>query len=404
MNDDLQALASLVHRHSGIVVRDGQIASLRAALARVDPKLTAADVLRSPEPTHLARLVDQVAIKETFFLRHLEEVEGIDWPGKAARAAAAGRALRIWSAGCSTGEEAYSLALLAAEALGDEGPAIDVLGTDLSPSVLALAEQSLYGTRSMRLVDRRRRDRWFVADGARLRVGEKLRARVRFARHNLVHDRFPPEGEAPFDLVVCRNVLIYFDPPTAVRVTASLQQALAPGGRLLLGTVDRLLSGPPVGSPPPAGVVRQRPAARRARIEHGARIPRREATTRLLHPDSATSESPAEAAHAAFEAGSRALGAGDAATALTALRRALYLDPKRAVVALQLARAHEALDQVEAARRAYWRTLRLVDETPDSGARVYDRIAAGDVAAACRARLTVLSGPAAHARPRLIES
>jgi chemotaxis protein methyltransferase CheR len=374
MNDDLLALASLVHRHSGIVVRDGQIASLRAALARVDPELTAADVLRSPEPARLARLVDQVAIKETFFLRHIEEVEGIDWPGKAARAAAGGRALRIWSAGCSTGEEAFSLALLAAEALGDEGPAIDVLGTDLSPSVLALAEQGLYGTRSMRLVDRRRRDRWFVADGERLRVGEKLRPLVRFARHNLVHDRFPPEGEASFDLVVCRNVLIYFDAPTAVRVTASLQQALAPGGRLLLGTVDRLVSGPPVGSPPPAGVVRQRPAARRVRIEH---------------------ESAAEAAHAAFEAGSRALGTGDAAAALTALRRALYLDPKRAVVALQLARAHEALDQIEAARRAYWRALRLVDETPDSGARVYDRIAAGDVAAACRARLTVLSGSAA---------
>ena len=104
-------------------------------------------------------------------------------------------------------------------------------------------------------------------------------------------------------------------------------------------------------------------------------------------------ESPAEAAHAAFDVGSRALSAGDAAAAIHALRRALYLDPRRAVVALQLARAHEALGHAEPARRAYRRALRLVDEVPDPGPRLYDRVAAGDVAAACRARLAALPEP-----------
>ena len=239
----------------------------------------------------------------------------------------------------------------------------------------------------MRLVDRERRRRWFVADGERLRVAEELRGLVRFARHNMVQDPFPPEGEAPFDLIVCRNVLIYFDGPTVASVTDGLRTALAPGARLLLGTVDRL------GSPPPVSVA-PAPRLRAERAAPRLPVPERQAATRRL-PGSARTESPVEAAQAAFDAGSRALGAGDASTAVHALRRALYLDPRRAVVALQLARAHEALDHTEAARRGYWRALRLVDEAPEFGPGLYDGVAAGDVATACRARLAGLSEPAA---------
>jgi chemotaxis methyl-accepting protein methylase len=383
VTEDLRALAAVVQRLSGFVVRDGQLASLDAALARVDPRLTPTDLLRDPDLTGLERLVDEVAIKETFFLRHVEEMDDIDWTGKAARATAARRPLRVWSVGCSTGEEAYSLALLAAEALGNVRAPIDVLGTDLSLSALALAERGLYGTRSMRLVNRARRLRWFVADGEQLRVNPELRGLVRFARHNIVHDQFPPEGEALFDLVVCRNVLIYFDGATGARVTAALGEALAPGARLLLGTVDRL------GSPPVKDVAPEERAVPRMRVQT------RSPNTRRLNRDAGTIESPAEAAHAAFDVGSRALSAGDAVAAIHALRRALYLDPRRAVVALQLARAHEALGHAEPARRAYWRALRLVDEVPDPGPRLYDRVAAGDVAAACRARLAALPNPEA---------
>ncbi len=385
MSDDLRTLAAAVQGLSGIVVRDGQLASLRRALARVDPHLTPADLLCDPDPARLERVVEEVAIKETFFLRHLDELRDIDWPGQAVRAAAAGRRLRVWSAGCSTGEEAYSLALLAAEDLGGDRPPIDVLGTDLSASALALAERGRYGARSVRLVDRERRARWFAADGGRLRVGEELRGVVRFARHNLVHDPFPPDGEAPLDLVVCRNVLIYFDAPTAARVAAGLRGALAPGARLLLGTVDRLASAPP------AAVGRAAAAPGRAeRASPGPTVPGPAVTPPGGYLEPAARGSSAGAAHAAFEAGSRALSAGDAAAAVTALRRALYLDPRSAVVALQLARAHEALDQIEAARRGYWRALGLVGEAPDPRARLYDRVAAADVGAACRARLAVL--------------
>jgi chemotaxis protein methyltransferase CheR len=399
MTSDLRALSAVVQRMSGVVVRDGQLASLRAALARVDPRLEPADLLRDADPTHLEHLIDEVAVKETFFLRHVEELRDIDWRAKAARARAAGRPLRIWSAGCSTGEEPYTLAILAAEALGDERPPMQILGTDLSASALARAQLGLYGARSLRLVDRARRARWFVPAGERLSVGAEVRGLVRFTRHNMVADPFPPAGEAPFDLIVCRNVLIYFDAPDAARVSAGLRDALAPAARLVLGTVDQLGSA----TRPAVAPTRPRASARREPAATGGPAAARAATTRRLHPGSGASESVVEAAHAAFEAGSQALGGGDPATAVHALRRALYLDPRRAVVALQLARAHEALDDVDAARRAYRRALRLVAEAPAPGGRLYDRIGGDDVAAACRARLAVLPESADVARSRLIE-
>jgi chemotaxis protein methyltransferase CheR len=396
MNDELRELASIVHRISGIVVRDEQLSSLRSALGRVDPTLTAGDVIGNPEPARLERLIDEVAIKETFLLRHIDELEEIDWVGAATRAGTCARPVRIWSAGCSTGEEAYSLAILAAEALDGRGSAIEVFGSDLLSSVLLRAQAGIYGPRSTRLVDDRRRQRWFVPDGDSLRVGDELRGLVRFGRHNMVRESSPPQGEAPFDVVVCRNVLIYFDRPTATGVTNALTAALGPGGQLLLGTIDRLFnwSAPLSGANrPPEDLARLRRTVprepyRRLRPEPG---PPRAA----IVPGSARRASATEEADTAFETGSSALGAGDGPAAVSALRRALFLDPGRAVVALQLARAYESTGQIEAARGAYKRTLRLVGKMPDGEARLYDRVAAGDVAAACRTRLAAL--PDSHA-------
>ncbi len=367
MTGELAELAAVIKAASGVVVGAGQTASLLAALARVDPGLTPADVLSGHDPAQLERLVDEASVKETFFLRHPEELADIDWPSKAARAATGGRPLRVWSAGCSTGEEAYSLAMVATERLGGNPVQLDVLGTDLSAPVLALAERGLYGTRSTRLVGDARRARWFAPDGARLRVGSELRRSVRFARHNLVRDPVPPAGEEGFDLIVCRNVLIYFDTPTAARVAAALRRALTCEGRLLLGAVDRLEAA--------RGIV---PAPARQRV---AAVKRPPATPPAVSAGNA---------HTAFETGSRALGLGDAAAAVSALSRALSLDPQSAVVALQLARAHEAGDDVEAAREGYRQALTLIDHAPGPWARRYDLFAAGDIAATCRARLAGL--------------
>jgi len=389
VTDTLRELAAVVHRMSGIALRDVQLGSLRAALRRVDPALTPEDILQDGDPlrrrAHLDRLVDQVTVNETFFLRHGGELEDIVWADMVARAAAAGRVARVWSAACSSGEEPYSLALQAAEALDTARPAIDVFGTDISGTALGRARRGVYGTRSTRLVDRSRRKRWFTAEADGLRIGDDLRAVVRFERHNLVRDAVPPAGEMPFDLIVCRNVLFYFDEPTREVVTAALREALMPDGLLVLGTVDRLAT--PRAGTTAAQTDRLRRAAR-TRAERPAARPA--AHSRAGGHTAARAVPPAGGeAHAAFEAGLHELSAGDPGAAVSALRRALYLDPGFAVVAMQLARAYEALGDLPAARRAYWRALRLA-EANDPDARLYDRVGAADVVATCRARLAAL--------------
>lgn len=257
---ELRELAGVVHRMSGIALRDVQLGSLRAALRRVDPALTPADILHDGDPlrrrAHLDRLVDQVTVNETFFLRHGGELEDIAWAHMVARATAAGRVARVWSAACSSGEEPYSLALQAAEALDMPRPPIDVFGTDISGTALGRARRGVYRARSTRLVNRSRRKRWFTVEEDGLRVGEDLRAVVRFERHNLVRDPVPPAGEMPFDLIVCRNVLIYFDAAGKRRVCERLLDALVPGGLLFLGHAESLHAMPP-------GVRRVRPSVYR---------------------------------------------------------------------------------------------------------------------------------------------
>lgn len=390
MSDDARAIADLVEEKSGMVIRELQLPQIVTALRRLAPQHTPAGVLALPDGPErtvlLDRLVDAMTVKETFFLRHTDELERIDWATMRVRALTAGRpTVRVWSAGCATGEEPYTLALLAAEALGGGVP-VDILATDVAPSALRDAERGIYRERSLRLVDDERRRRWFSARPDGLAVRPELRSQVRFRRHNLVTDPLPPEDEAPFDLIVCRNVLIYFRGSTVARVTAGLRAALHRGGALILGTADRLGELPYDPSPdaPSAPAPLSIPAL--------PAVPRAPAPAPPAPPP-APVPPPADApndAHAAFEAGAHALEARDAAAAVSLLRRALYLDPDLSVAALQLGRAHELGGDLDAARRSYMRALRLAEAAGDPDARLYDRIGAGDVIAACQARLRAL--------------
>jgi len=402
MSDDLRGLARALHRETGIALSDRQLPALRMALRRVDPELAPRDALRG-EP--LDRLIDQVTVQETFFLRHRDELDEIDWRRLVDDAAHAGRPrARVWCTACATGEEAYTLALLASERLDGDAAAVEFLGTDVSLGALERARTGVYGARSVRLLDAARRERWFEPDRDRLRVGARLRRLVRFARHNLVTDPIPPEGEAPFDLVLCRNVLIYFDAQTAARTRDALRGALQPGGRLILGAADRLGAAERLGAAAPAGTTEHGSAGglahrRGLQLHHPApgraSPPPRPAPRSRSASVPAPPSDPAHDAHEAndaFEAGLRALSDGDAARAATLLRRALYLEPTLAVAALQLGRAHEALSDVPAARRAYASALQAAREAGDPSTRLYDRIGAADVIAACEARLRALGG------------
>ena len=194
MSDALEQLADLVRDRSGIVLHGRhRIHSLAAALEKLEPGLDAAAALRRARHpvagrAFTAALLEAVAVHETFFFRQRDDLDAIDWHALLAAACADGSAaVRAWVAGCSTGEEAYTLALLATQALGEPAP-LDLLATDLSAAALRRAERAHYGPRAVRHVEAALRERHFERSGRELAVAEPLRRLVRLRQHNLVTD------------------------------------------------------------------------------------------------------------------------------------------------------------------------------------------------------------------------
>jgi chemotaxis protein methyltransferase CheR len=152
-----------------------------------------------------------------------------------------GRTARVLSAGCSTGEEAYSLAILARESLRVDTGRLFITGVDLNPRAIERARGAHYAPWAMRETPDSLRERWFHAlpdHGAAPRA--EVRGAVLFEERNLLDE--DPGFWAPgsFDVILCRNVLIYFSPETARRAVARLEQALTPGGFLFLGPSENL--------------------------------------------------------------------------------------------------------------------------------------------------------------------
>jgi chemotaxis methyl-accepting protein methylase len=194
-------------------------------------------------PAEYDRLVDALTVNVTRFFRNpetwallRERVVPELWAGR-------GR-VRVWSAGCASGEEPYSLALLFAEHAGgdDHGEAalarrLAIDATDLDPHAVEAARRAEYPAAAVQAVPPALLTRWFSA-GPPHRVVPALARRVRPLVHDLTREA-PPAP--PYHLIVCRNVVIYFDRPTQERLFLALAGALAPGGRLLLGKVETLV-------------------------------------------------------------------------------------------------------------------------------------------------------------------
>lgn len=374
MTSCLTRLADRVRRDSGMSLGDERLAYLRAAVMRAWDLSPEAFEQQLEDPRRatvlMSGLIDEITIKETSLFRHPDELAAIDWHAMLRRAQAAGRSrVRVWCAACSTGQEAYTLAILALEAFGPGPAPVDILATDIARGALADAAAGRYGPRCARQLPAGMHQRWFVPDGGGVRVDEAVRRHVRFARHNLVGDRFPPANEGPFDLVTCRNVLIYFRREQAARTVAGLEGALVPGGRLLLGTADRLTIS--------AATQSSMPRARR-RVTSSTTDGR---PSRSRHAPTRTAAADTPDAAACLTEGRAARTRGDAQTAAVWLRRALYLDPGCAEAGLELALAHIALQDTAAARRALAIALNTV--VGRGCAEAGDT----DLAAECRARL-----------------
>ena len=388
MSEALDLVAELVLRESGIRVQPAQHPALRSAIARALPNDDAAAFLvvaANPVdgPRAIATLIDEVTVKETFFYRDRQQLDTIPWRALLERAQAAGsQEIRIWCAACATGEEAYTLALLACEAFAPAQPPVRILATDISSAALAASNGGRYRERSLRTVAPSLRDQYFDEDGDQLVVGDRLRRIVTFAQHNLVTGTMPPLGEMAFDLIICRNVLIYFDGETADRVIEGLRSTLRPEGTLILGSADvlcgtarRLVKLDPVParrqSPPPSPTPLRKPLGVAPTAEGSGSLDPFAVEPRFLQ-------------------GIAELESGDALAAAESLRHVLYLDPTFGLAAFALGRAHEATGDPGAARRAYQQALRTIDMTDDRHDHLLEQVDLVDVATACRARLATL--------------
>jgi chemotaxis methyl-accepting protein methylase len=183
------------------------------------------------QPDEAMRLVEQLTVKVSRFYRNAPMFDAVrrllaDLPG-----AATGAPLRLWSAGCGHGEEAYTLAML----LGD-GPGA-VCGSDVDGAALAIARHGSYAAPAIVELPDAFAQRWLEpGPAATVRVHDALRARVRFVHHDLTAEHATPAG--PHHLVCCRNVLIYLTPPVQHRVLDALVDSLVPGGILCLGEAE----------------------------------------------------------------------------------------------------------------------------------------------------------------------
>jgi chemotaxis protein methyltransferase CheR len=193
-----------------------------------------------------ANLVDALTTNETYFFRESRQLRAlIDEiiPDIQARRRGQGRTgpVTIWSAGCSSGEEPYSIAAMAIEAGIDPQKELRIYASDISRAMLARSRRGVYREASFRETSPAMRERYFVAKDGHHTISDQVRRCVDFIHLNLM-DRSKIALLGSIDVVVCRNVIIYFDLATKKRVIETFYEKLRPGGYLLLGHSESLIN------------------------------------------------------------------------------------------------------------------------------------------------------------------
>lgn len=202
--------------------------------------------LRQDGP-ELDRLIDLITVNVSWFFRDsltFELIADRILPAMVREKARTGDpSLRVWSAGCARGEEPYSMAILIHDLLEREGRRIDLhlLATDIDAGALEDAKEALYPPSALEQVKHRLLVKYFTQEGASFRLIPEIRDMVRFSRYDMLDRKHavPPDSVfGDFDLVLCRNLLIYFNPEYKARILERLHAALAWNGCLVLGEAE----------------------------------------------------------------------------------------------------------------------------------------------------------------------
>lgn len=393
MTSALEPVVAFVAARTGMALSRQQRARVLEVAERLAPsgsgELLVAWLGTREGTEAVAELLRAVTVHKTDFFRdegQLQVLEQAVFPRFAARPAA------VWSAGCSTGEEVATLLLMLQRA--GAHPDSTVLGTDVSREVLGQASALRFDEVALRRVPAPLRARAFVADGAHFRLEPRLAGQASFAQHNLVEVPYPlaPGGQG-FDVIVCRNVLIYFTPEATEQVLTRFAQRLKPGGVLLLSAAEPILT-PREDLVPvrygPHFVYRrvdpEKPVPSAPRpVAQVAVVPPAPAPAPLPPPAPEGLSPEAEGMLAFSQALDDAASGAEESQTEVMLRRALYLAPQlaaaRYVLGLILERRGEGADAASEYRRA----LKLLTEGQAVPAPFF--LQAERLEVACRQRL-----------------
>lgn len=249
--NDLKRFAELIQQVAGMEITPAREGDLRRAISRRLNELPSRDPdvlfasLTDPTLQHeqLESLLADLTVGETYFFRDRPQMDALETkilPEVLERNAKT-RTIRIWSAGCSTGAEPYSVAILLRRLVSDlDRWKILILATDINRAALAQAAKGLYTNWSFRQMRSELRDQYFRQSGARWEIDPGLRAMVTFRYLNLAQDPYPSllTQTVAMDLILCRNVLMYFSAEMAEMVRGRLYECLKDEGWLLVGHAE----------------------------------------------------------------------------------------------------------------------------------------------------------------------
>jgi chemotaxis protein methyltransferase CheR len=244
---DLERFRELIGRRLGLQFEDARLASLGELLSQ------RAETCGESSDGYLGRLeaewprseekalAQALTVAETYFFRNADQWRALQEAvlPERLRAQASSKRLRILSAGCASGEEAYSLAIAVRE-LADPSWEVTILGLDINTAMIAKAREARYTSWALRETPPDVRQRWFRAAGREFLLSDSLREAVRFEETNLVGDEHALWAPASYDVVFCRNVLMYLRPERARDLVDRIARALQPGGYAFFGHAETL--------------------------------------------------------------------------------------------------------------------------------------------------------------------
>ncbi len=249
----LVKIRDLVYRISGIFQTDNKFYLLASRCQRRMKVLNAVTfsayldhlTIKSNRDAELRSLLNEITIGETYFFRSQQQIDAVSkiiLPKLVSLPAKQGvKKIRIWSAGCSTGEEPYTMSILLMEQLLQKhsGWSFEIIATDLNDNSVVKCKEGIYAEYAVRNLNAQMRSKYFTPEGNLHRVREEVRAHVKFERVNL-QDQSKILFMKGFDIIFCCNVLIYFDGASKKRIVEHFFSGLLPGGYFFLGNSESL--------------------------------------------------------------------------------------------------------------------------------------------------------------------